>query len=636
MEAERPTEEASESAGKAGRPPLPLLALTALGVVFGDLATSPLYSLQTAFGDQGIAPRHDDILGLLSLVLWALLLVVTGKYVCFVMRADNDGEGGMMALTALARGAVKHGRRVRRVVVMAGLLGVALFFGDSVITPAISVLSAIEGLHLAAPGLKHYELPIAVVILIALFVLEKRGSALVGSLFGPVMGLWLLSIAALGVYAIIHRPEVFAAISPQYAVLYLLHNGFRGFASLGAVVLVLTGAEALYADIGHFGTGPIRLAWLGLALPALVLNYFGQGALLLDQPQAAGNPFYHMVPHMLLYPMILLAACATVIASQAVISGTYSMVRQGIQLGFLPRARVLHTSPGVEGQIYMPTINVLLLIAVLGAALGFRSAQHLAGAYGIAVSGTMLLTTLLMLVVARFRWKWGLARLVAFAAVFVVIDAAFVSANMLKIVDGGWFPLVLAAVAMLLMTTWWRGRILLQAQIHAEGEKLDEFVARLHADPPPQRVQATAVFLTGDTRWVPQALLHNVRCNQVLHERNLILHVEGLDTPRANEREACKLEQLGDSFWRVEMRFGFAEEPDVPARLAKLGLDPTAEPDKLVYFLGRDEVVADDKRKMMHWRKALFAYFVRNATPATTYFHIPPRQLVEIGARVEF
>src|SRR6185437_8780428 len=337
----------------------------------------------------------------------------------------------------------------------------------------------------------------------------------------------------------------------------------------------------LYADIGHFGTGPIRLAWLGLALPALVLNYFGQGALLLDQPQAAGNPFYHMVPHMLLYPMILLAACATVIASQAVISGTYSMVRQGIQLGFLPRARVLHTSPGVEGQIYMPTINVLLLIAVLGAALGFRSAQHLAGAYGIAVSGTMLLTTLLMLVVARFRWKWGLARLVAFAAVLVVIDAAFVSANMLKIVDGGWFPLVLAAVAMLLMTTWWRGRILLQAQIHAEGEKLDEFVARLHADPPPQRVQATAVFLTGDTRWVPQALLHNVRCNQVLHERNLILHVEGLDTPRASDREACKLEQLGDSFWRVEMRFGFAEEPDVPARLANLGLDPTAELDKL-------------------------------------------------------
>jgi len=485
------------------KPSLPLLALAAIGVVFGDIATSPLYALQQGFNEQGVAPTAANVLGLLSLCLYALLVVVTGKYVFFVMRADNHGEGGMMALGALARGAMREYRRLTWVMIMVGLAGAALFFGDSVITPAISVLSAVEGLQLATSAFKPWVLPIAAGILIGLFLLQRRGSSLLGNVFGPVMTLWLLAIAALGVAAILRHPGVLAAVNPEYALVYMAHNGFKGFASLGAVVLVLTGAEALYADIGHFGTAPIRLAWFVLALPALLLNYFGQGALLLMEPRAASDPFYLLVPHVLLYPMIALAACATVIASQAVISGTFSMVRQGIQLGYLPRARVLHTSREMEGQIYLPTVNFMLFVAVMAAVLVFRSSENLGGAYGIAVSGTMLLTTVLMLVVAWHNWHWSVLRLLAFGLVFLAIDTAFFSANMLKIVNGGWFPLLLAAAALLVMSTWRRGRELLLQRLHAEGENLGEFIAKVTAAPP-LRAEGTAVFLTASHEWVPQ------------------------------------------------------------------------------------------------------------------------------------
>jgi len=582
MEVEKPKEAEKPKAGADtgwkidARPALPLLILSAIGVVFGDIATSPLYSLQTAFGDQGVKPSADNVLGLLSLVFWALLLVVTGKYVFLVMRADNDGEGGMMALSALARRSVRKTSRLRWLVIMVGLAGAALFFGDSVITPAISVLSSVEGLKLANPAFGRWVLPVAIVITIGLFLLQRRGSSLVGKVFGPVMILWLLSIAALGVYGLARHPQVVAAASPRYAALYMWHNGFKGFASLGAVVLVMTGAEALYADIGHFGKLPIRLSWFGLALPALLLNYFGQGALLLDNAAAAAHPLYSLVPRPLLYPMIVLATFATVIASQAVISGTFSMVRQGIQLGCLPRARVEHTSEEVGGQIYLPTVNVLLFVAVMAAVLGFRSSQNLAGAYGIAVSGTMLLTTVLVLVVAHHRWKWGIARLLAFGIVFMVIDCTFFSANALKFTSGGWFPLLLAGLMLLVMTSWRRGRELLLRRLHAEGERLKTFIAGVKSRPP-LRVRGTAVFLTGNRTWVPHALLQNLEHNQVLHERNLILTVKGVDTPRVSTGRRCEAKDLGQGFWHVVLRSGFAEHIDVPAQLSALKIEPAID-----------------------------------------------------------
>jgi len=616
------------------KPSLPLLALAAIGVVFGDIATSPLYALQQGFNEQGVAPTAANVLGLLSLCLYALLVVVTGKYVFFVMRADNHGEGGMMALGALARGAMREYRRLTWVMIMVGLAGAALFFGDSVITPAISVLSAVEGLQLATSAFKPWVLPIAAGILIGLFLLQRRGSSLLGNVFGPVMTLWLLAIAALGVAAILRHPGVLAAVNPEYALVYMAHNGFKGFASLGAVVLVLTGAEALYADIGHFGTAPIRLAWFVLALPALLLNYFGQGALLLMEPRAASDPFYLLVPHVLLYPMIALAACATVIASQAVISGTFSMVRQGIQLGYLPRARVLHTSREMEGQIYLPTVNFMLFVAVMAAVLVFRSSENLGGAYGIAVSGTMLLTTVLMLVVAWHNWHWSVLRLLAFGLVFLAIDTAFFSANMLKIVNGGWFPLLLAAAALLVMSTWRRGRELLLQRLHVEGENLGEFIAKVTAAPP-LRAEGTAVFLTASHEWVPQALLQNLKHNQVLHQRNLILRVDAdVDTSHVEAGLRSEVLNLGGEFYQIVLRFGFAEDIDVPERLKALDIDPGLDPDKLTYFIGRDKVVAEDKDQMPRWRKALFAYMTRNAMSATTYYGMPARQLIEIGTKI--
>jgi KUP system potassium uptake protein len=626
---------ANQHASQDRQRSLPALALAATGVVFGDIATSPLYALQQAFDEHGVKPNHDNILGLLSLCLYALLLVVTGKYVLVVMRADNHGEGGMMALGALARGAMRGQGRLAWLTIMLGLAGAALFFGDSVITPAISVLSAVEGLQLATPVFKPWVLPIAVGILVGLFLLQRGGSSLLGNVFGPLMTLWLLVIAGLGVAAILRHPEVFRALNPYYAVLYMAHNGFRGFASLGAVVLVLTGAEALYADIGHFGTAPIRLAWLCLALPALVLSYFGQGALLLTQPNASSTPFYLMVPHVLLYPMIVLATCATVIASQAVVSGAFSMVRQGIQLGYLPRARILHTSKEMEGQIYLPSVNLILFVAVIASVLAFRSSQRLGGAYGIAVSGTMLITTVLLLLVAKRRWRWGFLKLAGFGVLFGIIDLAFFSANLLKLREGGWFPLLLAAFALVIMTTWRRGRMLLSQRIHAEGEQLDEFIREtLHSQP--LRAEGTAVFFTRSERWAPHALLQNLRHNQVLHQRNILLHVDGeADTASIGKDERSDVTDLGDGFYQVHLRFGFSEQIDVPARLKALGFDPALEPEDMTFFIGADKVTAARKDRMWHWRKAIFVLLHRNAEPAVVYYRIPAHRLVEIGTKID-
>jgi KUP system potassium uptake protein len=449
------------------------------------------------------------------------------------------------------------------------------------------------------------------------------------------MVLWLLVIAGLGVAGIVRHPAVFAAFDPRHAVQYMVRNGFKGFASLGAVVLVLTGAEALYADIGHFGTKPIRLAWLSLALPCLLLNYFGQGALLLTQPHSSDTPFYQLVPHALLYPMIVLATFATVIASQAVLSGTFSMVRQGIQLGYLPRARVQHTSQDVEGQVYLPAVNLMLFVAVMVAVLTFRSSQRLGGAYGIAVSGTMLLTTVLMLVVARRQWKWSIAAVLGFGTLFGIIDLAFFSANMLKLRDGGWFPLVVAAVALLVMTTWRRGHQLLLRRIHAEGQQLDELIEQVHREPP-LRADGTAVFLTESRHWAPHALVENLRQNQVLHQRNVLLHVdEDVDTSRIKGESRSDIEDLGHGFYWVRARFGFNEHIDVPTLLEKLDFDPGLSPQKIIYFIGRDKITATDRKSMQWWRKALFVYMDRNAEPAVLYYRVPAQQLVEIGTKIE-
>ena len=614
---------------------LPALALAALGIVFGDIATSPLYALQEAFGAHGVAPTQDNILGVLSLTVWSLILVVSVKYVSFIMRADNHGEGGSMALLALARHALGGLRRWQQLVVTLGLIGVALFFGDSVITPAISVLSAIEGLEVATPAFKSAIIPLTVAIIVALFALQRFGSARVGQMFGPVMALWLIAIALLGVSAIIHAPHVLVALNPYFAIVYVARNGFSGFSSLGAVVLVLTGVEALYADMGHFGARPIRVAWFALTLPALLLNYFGQGALLLGEPSLADAPFYHLVPDYLLYATVALACVATVIASQAVISGAFSMVREAVQLSYLPRLDVRHTSSLIRGQVYLPMVNGILLALVLAAVLGFRSSDNLAAAFGVAVSGTMLISTLLVLVVARQIWAWNLPAVAAFAIVFVGIDLAFFAANAIKIENGGWFPLALGLAVFIVMMTWRRGRDLMLQQIRMGGLPLEVFIASI-AEHPPMRVPGLAIFLTADTHNIPQALLHNLKHNKVLHDENLILTTEVLDAPVAAVQEQFEIQNLGTGFDRAIVRFGFTEDPDIPDRLMrhsseKLKFDPMT----MTFFASRETIVPTDRAGMALWRDKLFAFLARNAQRATTYFAIPANRLVEIGTQVE-
>ncbi|MGN6383172.1 MAG: potassium transporter Kup [Dyella sp.] len=612
------------------------LALGAVGVVYGDIGTSPLYTLKEVFGPHGVPASHDNVLGALSLVFWSLILVVSVKYLLFIMRADNKGEGGIMALMALAQRSARDLPRLRLAIAVLGIFGAALFYGDGVITPAMSVLSAVEGLKVAAPHLEHYVVPITVGVILALCWVQKRGTERIGAVFGPVCAVWFVSIAALGVLGIARHPTVLYALLPTYGVAFFTHNHAEAFFALGAVVLAVTGTEALYADMGHFGKGPIRLAWFNFVLPALVLNYFGQGALILHDPGAIANPFYHLVPRALLYPMIALATAAAVIASQAVISGAFSMTREAMQLGYVPRMQVMHTSHEMSGQVFVPWINRALLVLIVLAVVGFRSSDNLGSAYGIAVTGTMVITTLLALIVARWQWGWSVPAVIVVGMGLLTVDLGFFSANIIKIESGGWFPLALGLVVFLLMTTWRRGRELVVREIQQGGLAIAPFIVNM-TEHPPVRVAGTAVFLTGNANTVPHALLHNLKHNKVLHERNVLLTVETLETPLAEADEQIEWTALDGGFGRLRLRFGFAEDPDVPARLAQAGRSGiTFDMMDTTFFVSRESVVAGTRRRgMALWREKLFVLMARNAMPATAFFQIPGNRLIELGAQVE-
>lgn len=612
------------------------LTLAAVGVVFGDIGTSPLYTMKEVFGGHGIAPAPENVLGILSLVFWALSMSVSLKYVMFIMRADNRGEGGIMALTALALREAHASRRWASALMVLGLFGAALFYGDGVITPAMSVLSAIEGLEVATPTLKPFVVPATIAVLIALFWVQSRGTASVGALFGPVMVVWFVTLGVLGVLEVSVNPSVLAAFNPWYAVSFFGEHRLHGFLALGSVVLAVTGGEALYADMGHFGRRPIKLAWFGLVLPCIYLNYLGQGALLLSEPAAVRNPFYLLSPDWMLYPMVGLAALAAIVASQAVISGAFSLTRQASQLGYLPRLTLVHTSAKEIGQVYVPGINWALLIAVIALVLGFKSSSNLASAYGIAVTITMMIDTVLAFVVVRHLWRWSGLKSGFVLGCFLVVDVAFVVACAVKIVDGGWFPLALGAAVFTLLSTWQRGRELLQARTRMETMPLDLFIQSLfHA--PPQRVEGTGVFMTSSVDGVPRSLLHNLLHNKVLHERVVLLTVKIEDVPSVAETGRVELESLDYGFHRMIVRYGFKDEPDIPDALRLVG-----ESGQLVFrmmettfFLGRERLVPHVKPGMNLWRERLFFFMFRNASSAADFFRIPPNRVVEFGTQVE-
>ena len=615
---------------------LAALAVGAIGVVYGDIGTSPLYTLQTTLSHDGMKPTPESIYGVLSLIFWAQILVVSLKYVVFIMRADNKGEGGIMALMALAQRSVREQPKLRWVLAILGIFGASLFYGDGVITPAITVLGAVEGMKVAAPGMEHWVVPVTAVVLFILFAMQRHGTARVGNVFGPVMLVWFIVIALLGLHLIVKNPQVLWALNPIHGVRFFFTHGIKAFIALGGVVLALTGAEALYADMGHFGKRPIRLAWFSFVLPALVLNYFGQGALLLAHPEAIDNPFYKMVPQALLYPMIGLATLAAVIAAQAVISGAFSMTREAISLGYSMRMQVVHTSREMSGQIFVPWVNSFLLVMVLVAVFGFRSSDSLSAAYGIAVTGTMTITTLLALVVARYQWHWHPIAVTAAGVLFLTIDLSFLGANLIKIEFGGWFPLVLGLGVFVLMTTWRRGRELVVREIKQGGLALAPFIANI-SEHPPLRVPGTAVFLTANLSSVPHALLHNLKHNKVLHERNVLLTVDMLETPVADADERIRITPMGNEFFKLELRYGFAEDPNIPQALSLCSRSGMSfDLMDTTFFLSRENIVADKRRPgMALWRDKLFAFMARNAMPATAFFQIPGNRLIELGAQVE-
>jgi KUP system potassium uptake protein len=636
MSASAPSEPPGSASAQHPRSSLAVLALGAIGVVFGDIGTSPLYTMKEAFGGaHGIGLSHDNVLGVLSLVFWSLMSFVTIKYVMFVMRADNRGEGGIMALMALVISSLGQGSRGRWLFMMLGMFGSALFYGDSMITPAISVLSAVEGLSVATPVLDAYVVPITVAVIVGLFVVQFKGTATVGALFGPVTAVWFLVLAILGVAQIVHNPHVLTALNPAYAARFFAENGAHGFLALGAVVLAVTGAEALYADMGHFGKKPIRLAWLAVVFPALILNYFGQGALLLRDATAVEHPFYRMVPQWALYPMVGLATAATVIASQAVISGAYSLTRQAIQLGYCPRLAIRHTSEKEIGQVYMPWINWVLLSAVLILVLGFQSSSALASAYGIAVTGTMVIDTILLFFVITRIWKWGVVPGVVICGTLLGIDLCFFGANSVKILSGGWFPLAIAVVVFALISTWRRGRELLYDRLRPGAIPLEPFLASI-ALHPPTRVPGTAVFLTAGREGVPHAMLHNLNHNKVLHERVVLLTVQTEDVPYVPDAQRIEFADLGAGFYRATVHYGFKDEPDLPAALQlpnALGLQ--FDMMETSFFLSRQTIVPTKAPGMALWREKLFAAMSRNSVSATEFFRIPTNRVVELGTQVE-
>jgi len=607
------------------------LAVAALGVVYGDIGTSPLYTVRQCFGNTDVTEAR--VFGVLSLIAWALTLVVTVKYVLVLMRADNRGEGGILALMVLAMRAASARRS--RWIMWAGLFGAALFYGDGVITPSISVLSAVEGLKVATPAFETYVVPLTLLLLVVLFIVQRRGTSLVGGYFGPVMILWFSTIAILGGVEIARRPSILLAVDPRYAINLMLDHPLHGFVLLGSVVLAVTGAEALYADMGHFGRSPIRHAWLRFVFPALLLNYFGQGALLLAKPEAAANPFFLLAPGWAVYPLVVLASTATVIASQAVISGAFSITHQAVQLGYLPRMLVRHTSELEMGQVYVPAMNGLLLVAVVVTVLGFRSSDALGGAYGIAVTGTMTVTTALAFVYFYRGAGWRLSRLVPLFVLFFFVDMSFFSANLLKIVDGGWFPLVIAAGLYIVMMTWLWGRHRIAAQRASGALPLDTLIENLKPDHP-ARMPGTAIYMTSRVDNVPAALLHNMKHNKVLHERNVLMTVRTEDVPRLPEAERLQINHLRQNFHTVTIHYGFLEEPDIPRALAlcrvggfRFNLMETS------FFVGREKIVAKRSSVLLLPFKKLFVLLTNLALDATEFFHIPVNRIVELGGQVE-
>ncbi len=614
---------------------LTALTIGAIGVVYGDIGTSVLYAVKEVFGSGHVPFTPTNVYGIMSIFFWTLTVIVSIKYVVLVLRADNNGEGGLIAMLALASQAVKDKPRLRQVLLAVGIFGTALFYGDGVITPAISVLSAVEGMEVVSPALKEWVIPITLVVLFMLFVVQRRGTAGIGKFFGPITLVWFATIAVLGVSHIVQHPEILSAISPHHAVLFMWRNPVVTFIILGAVVLCVTGAEALYADLGHFGKRPIRLAWFAVAMPALTLNYFGQGALLLANPDAVKNPFYMMAPDWALVPLVVLATAATVIASQALITGAFSVTKQVIQLGYLPRLHIQHTSVRDTGQIYIPFVNWGLFAAIVLAVVMFRSSTNLAAAYGIAVTTDMLITTILTFFVIRHGWKYPLWLCIAATGVFFIVDFTFWTSNLLKLLDGGWFPLAIGGVIFTLMMTWKQGRFMLNEKIRADAIDLPSFLEAVFVTPP-TRVEGTAVFLTAEPGTVPNALLHNLKHNKVLHDHNLFVTVRSHEVPWIGLSRRAEIESLGHDCWQVVLHYGFKNDPDVPRALMQIR-DRGCEIDPMTtsYFLSRDVVVPTIGGGMAAWREKLFAQMHHNASGAADFLRLPNNSVVELGSKIE-
>ena len=614
---------------------LTALTLGAIGVVYGDIGTSVLYALKEVFGSGHVEFTPDNVYGILSIFFWTLTTIVSIKYVMLVLRADNNGEGGLVAMLALASMAVKDRPRLRNNLLLVGIFGTCLFYGDGVITPAISVLSAVEGLEVVSPTFKRYVIPLTLIILFGLFVVQKHGTGGIGKLFGPITVVWFAVIASLGVYHIAAHPEILWAISPHYAVAFIFNEPSTTFLILGAVVLCVTGGEALYADMGHFGKKPIRVAWFAVVMPALTLNYFGQGALLLDNPDAVANPFFIMAPEWLLLPLVCLATAATVIASQALISGAFSVTKQVVQLGFLPRLQVLHTSVKDTGQIYIPVVNWGLFALIVLAVMMFKSSSNLAAAYGIAVCTDMMITTILTFFVIRYSWKYPLWLCLSATGFFFAVDFAFWSSNLLKLFEGGWFPLVIGAAILVLMLTWRDGREILHTKRDRDSMELTSFLGALFLAPP-TRVSGTAVFLTSGMGHVPNAFLHNLKHNKVLHEQNLFVNVQNHEVPWIAESERLQISPLEHNCWQVLIHYGFKDDPDVPSALENLkGMGCEINPMSTSYFLSRDSIVPTVGGGMAQWREKMFAQMHLNASSAADFLNLPSNSVVELGSKIE-
>lgn len=612
------------------------LSVGALGVVYGDIGTSPLYALRESFHhNKFLELTHNNVMGICSLIFWTIVLVINVKYMWFILRADNKGEGGILSLMALATAFGRENSKRRIFLLIVGLFGAALLYGDGVITPAISVLSAVEGIKLVTPVFEPFVIPLTMGLLAGLFFIQRIGTGKIGRFFGPIVLAWFISLAALGVAGIIENPEILKSLSPHYAIQFFISSGPQSLLVLGSVFLVVTGGEALYADMGHFGKRPIRTAWIIIVFPSLVLNYLGQGALLLRDPAAVENPFFRLVPSWALIPMVVLATATTIIASQALITGVFSLTRQAVQLGFAPRMRIIHTSSREIGQIYIPVVNYILLVGVMWVVFSFKSSSALASAYGIAVTATMVVTTFLAFVVARKLWNWSLARSLSLFGFFAIIDLAFFGSNMVKIADGGWVPLAIAALIYLLMSTWKKGRRILADHLKAKSVSVEDFLARIKINPP-VRVQGTAVYMSGDAWGVPVPLLHNLKHNKVLHERVVLLTIRTVDVPSVNKKERVRIDSMGPEFYRIIANYGFMETPKIKHILEacrEQGIHISLQ--DTTFVLGRETILPTGDPNLPVWREKLFALMARNAERPTAYFKIPPNQVIEVGIQVE-